>query len=294
MNKDLVLSKCNYFVDVQLWPIKDSLDPEAWLSNFLPDELEHAVNLLNSFQYFSETLVNQMFIAGFQMFSNQIRKQKDSYLEAKTAWHNFIDNALITPLRGEIPSIADSGFIFARKARQQLGLKERQLLNKEECLELLQKSTGPFSIIFVDDFLGSGRQLIHTWEKEIKLGPDWVSFKSLSSSLRNTKFYYFPIIATTYGMGRVLKQYPEIAILPVHELSSKYSALAPDSIIWPEHLKASAHDFLLNASTRAGIMNWKGFHDLSLCLGFYHSVPDATLPIFFSDKNGWKPLIKRT
>ena len=27
MNKDLVLSKCDYFVDVHLWPIKSILDP---------------------------------------------------------------------------------------------------------------------------------------------------------------------------------------------------------------------------------------------------------------------------
>jgi hypothetical protein len=46
VTKDFVLAKCNYFVDVQLWPIHSEMDPERWLSNFKPEEMDHAVQLL--------------------------------------------------------------------------------------------------------------------------------------------------------------------------------------------------------------------------------------------------------
>jgi hypothetical protein len=43
---EFALAKCNYFVDVQLWPIHSLIDPDMWLSNFKPEEMDHAVQLL--------------------------------------------------------------------------------------------------------------------------------------------------------------------------------------------------------------------------------------------------------
>jgi hypothetical protein len=44
----------------------------------------------------------------------------------------------------------------------------------------------------------------------------------------------------------------------------------------------------------AVVNDWQGFHCLGLSLAFYDSVPDATLPIFYWEENGWNPLIKKT
>ncbi len=46
----------------------------------------------------------------------------------------------------------------------------------------------------------------------------------------------------------------------------------------------------------AGNVRWVryGYHERGLLLAFEHSVPDATLPIFWSSgKNGWTPLVER-
>lgn len=48
VKKEFVLAKCKYFVDVHLWQIRNSIDPERWLSNFESSETDHAVHLLNS------------------------------------------------------------------------------------------------------------------------------------------------------------------------------------------------------------------------------------------------------
>ncbi|MGI4789714.1 MAG: phosphoribosyltransferase-like protein [Janthinobacterium lividum] len=71
--------------------------------------------------------------------------------------------------------------------------------------------------------------------------------------------------------------------------------------MWPDHLRTSALDFLEKVSHRVGIYDthggvndWQGFNKLGLSLGFEHSVPDATLPIFYWEQNGWKPLLRRT
>ena len=43
-----------------------------------------------------------------------------------------------------------------------------------------------------------------------------------------------------------------------------------------------------------GEQDWEGFHKLGLGLAFEHSTPDASLPIFYSQVNGWAPLVRRT
>jgi hypothetical protein len=50
-------------VDVQLWPYRNDMDPRRWLANFEEEEMGHAVALLNSFLYFSEQLVDELFVA---------------------------------------------------------------------------------------------------------------------------------------------------------------------------------------------------------------------------------------
>lgn len=293
LTKEFILSKCDYFVDVQLWPLKSNISTELWLSNFQDDEMEHAVHLLNSFLYFSDQLVNTMFAAGFQMLSNIIRKKGDSLLTARTNWSSFFDNLVITTVTGEIPNISDSGYSFARKARQLLGVDESRLMSQEDCIKLLIDK-GHRPVIFVDDFIGSGNQFIETWNRKISVSnSSMVSYKDLSS-MHGSRFYYCPVICTEYGYNRILRACPEVVLFPVHVLSQRYCALANDSIVWPDHLRKTAKKFLETASKRAGISDWQGFHRLGLAIAFEHGVPDATLPIFYWEDNGWKPLVKGT
>lgn len=298
MNKELVLSKCSFFVDVQLWPLKKNLNPELWLTNFLDEEAEYAVHLLNNFLYFSDQLINQLFVSAFQLLSNKLRKKRDSFLISRAGWRSFVDNLIITPVTGEIPNISDSGFAFARKARQKLGIREDQLMSQEECLRTLVDS-GPRPVIFVDDFVGSGNQFIETWERRIKLSESLlIDYKDISST-HGTQFFYCPLLCTQRGFERIQRECPSVILSPGHILTLKYSALNRD--FWPERLRDMSEDFLRKASQRAGIPDnngnvddWRGFHKLGLSVALGDSVPDATLPLFYWQKNGWQPLLKRT
>ena len=85
---------------------------------------------------------------------------------------------------------------------------------------------------------------------------------------------------------------------PAHVLDDEYSLISERSRLWPATLEAGAHEFLFEASRRAGIVdelgsNWAGFENLALPLAFFHCVPDATLPLYFWERNGWSPLIRR-
>jgi hypothetical protein len=274
------------------------MNPRLWLENFNQSEKEHAVHLLNGFLYYSVELMDQMFRSAFQSLSSYLYSDGDSFLSFQTKWRLFVESVIVTYVSGEIPNPADSGLTFARKARQVLEINEGRIMNPEEAIRRLMDKPG--AVLFVDDFVGSGSQFLATWTRQVEVSEhSRVSFERLAT-LRGAEFYYCPLICTEYGYRNLTRACPAVRVTPAHLLSHRYSVLDSDSMMWPSHLRATAADFVKSASQRAGIPDsygatddWRGFHGLGLALALGDSVPDATLPIFHWEKNGWKPLIRR-
>lgn len=297
ITKDFALAKCNYFVDVQLWPILSQLDPKGWLSNFTSREMDHAVHLLYSFVFYSEKLIDELFVAAFQGLSRERSMQGRVSQNVKTEWRNFINRAIITYVTGEVPNVTDSGYTFARKSRQLLGIPEEHIMSPDEAVKILYNNKRPPPVVFVDDFVGSGDQFVTTWERTVKLSKSVrTSFKKIAGAVRGSRFFYCPLLCTEFGYERLMLQCSPTRIAPAHVVSSRFSAFHPKSIIWPTDLRPTAKRFVENASKRAGItgISWKGYNDFGLAMAFHHSVPDATLPIIYWEQNGWKPLIRRS
>jgi hypothetical protein len=241
-----------------------------------------------------------MLKAVFQALAVYVIKPDEILLNALTSWAAFVDSVIITHVTGETPNPTDSGYTFARKARQVLQIQEERILGPDRVLEKLLSGVQR-TIVFVDDFVGSGNQFIDTWNREINVGgKTWASFRRIAPLVRGAKFFYCPLICTDVGYKRIRQNCPEIILHPAHVLSRRYNALDPDSLIWPNELKSTACEFIRKASLRAGIPDnnggvndWRGFKKLGLTLAIGDSVPDATLPIFYWEQNGWKPLIRR-
>lgn len=301
IDRNYVLSKCNFFVEVQLWPLASRLRPERWLENFLPGEQDYAVHLLNGFMFFSDHLTNEMFDATFRSISRFVRGRSNTLVSAQTAWRSFLERVLVTYVRGESPNPTDSGLLFARKSRQVIGIEESRIMEPEGVLsELLRQ--GPRPVVFVDDFVGTGDQFLATWRRKVSLpGGSSMSFESYSS-VQKGEFYYCPLLCTQTGGDRLSRECSEVQMIAAHVVSQRYSVFAADSIIWPDSLRPTATDFVRTASKRAGIPDtggvavddWMGYKGLGLALAFAHSVPDATIPLFYWEDNGWNPLIRRT
>jgi hypothetical protein len=299
VNTEFLLAKCDYFLDIQLWPLLSAVNPRFWLENFLASERAHAIHLLNSFMYFSEPLVDEMFKAAVQRLSMRVVTGIGSLAAAQTAWQTFISSAIVTYVTGEMPNPSDSGFTFARKARQVLGISEAHIVHPSQALEvLLTGSLRP--IVFVDDFVGSGNQFVHTWKRLVLISGSQTSFERIAALHAGAPLYYCPLLCTETGLAAINKACPGIAVSPAHILSSRYSAFSAESIFWPKDLQATATEFIRQASDRAGIPDnngrvndWRGFRKLGLAIAFAHSVPDATLPLFYWEQRGWRPLVRR-
>lgn len=301
VNTELLESKCKYFADIGLWPIQNRFDPKGWLSNFSEDELEYANQLLDNFVYYSKTLVERLFTSAFQNLSQSVINFEDDNDEIQASWNTFLSRALVVIVTGEDPNNSDSGYIFARMTRDIIGLQQEQLVTHEEALDALYSlSQNPPPIIFVDDFVGSGNQFKGLWKRQYlvnSIGRN-SSYRDAANSI-DFQSFYCPIVSTKQGFDLISALSDNLKICPAHILSSRYSAISPDSSIWRDKNIAQCIGFLKKVSDRAGIPenngnvdDWRGFHKLALTIGFEHGTPDATLPIFYWDKNDWIPLVK--
>lgn len=288
-----VLSKAEYFAEVHVWPERQHLDPHNWLLNFTTDERPFAVNMLNVFMYFNELLVDALLRSSLQGLSAELTTTATSLAEAKAAWREFLAHAAVTYVEGETPNPTDSGrTIFARKARQVLGFAEHQIMEPAQAVRhFADRFSG--TLILLDDFVGGGSQMNACWHRHQQL-PNGRKVSYAQLSAQGVRIVYAPLVATSHGLDVLDAACPGLMLRPVHRLDQTYSLLHEDSVLWPQSLKADASHVLEAASARAGILhNWKGFHDLGLGVAFWHSVPDATLPLFYWDTNGWFPLIRR-
>ena len=284
-----VLAKCDFFVDTQIWPLKQNLNPEGWLRNFTEAEKPFAAMLLNAFLYLSDGVVNSIFESTIQYLISTMNRRAHQ----ETPIYTFIE--------GETSSLTDSGRVFARKLRDLLSISQDNILEPTQALALHCGTGRP--VVFVDDFVGTGVQCLDTWEA-VRLMPDGQqrSFKSVaqSSMTREAAFIYSPVVCTTLGKLNIEAHSPELLLHPGHFVADEYSALSEDSIVWPEEQKVTGPTMLRKMSLRAGIpddlnnrRDWRGFAELGLCLGFSYGPPDATLPIFSWEENGWIPLIRK-
>lgn len=291
----VLLEKIDFFTEVQLWPLTQNLDAAGWLTNFRTDELDHAHALLNAFVFISEPIADALLRAAFQSLSADFVSQTPTYQHAVDTWREACRSLLITYVQGEEPHVTDSGLTFVRKARRILGLGEDQIGAPDAILaRALLNPRRP--VLFLDDFVGSGNQMRDTWRRKVSLnGEEW-SFGRLASE-KKSLCLYAPLVCTSHGRGRLERSCPELVLRPAHCLDERYGALHQQSILWPVPLRAGARAFVDNTSTRAGIVRelgtGGGFHGLGLALGFWDSVPDATLPLFWWERNGWIPLVRR-
>ena len=285
------MEKIEYFSDIQLWP--RTVQPTRWLDNFSDCERPYAVHLLNAFAHFNQDIVNQLFVSAFQLLSCEVLPAGSHLDVAIQTWTDFRNRVLITPVYGENPSPADSGYRYASKARDLLDIPQSQLATHEDALSSVV-SDPTLPIIFVDDFVGSGQQIIRHWGRQVTVSGTELSFLSLAARGGMAPAYYCCALATEYGVGRISSAGLPLTVRAGNIIPENASAVAFDSLVWPTSEHANGVEFLDSANARAGITtNATGFHDLGLTIGIEGRVPDATLPIFLWDQDDWIPLFRK-
>lgn len=292
----IILDNCSALSRTGFWPkMPLEIDPKGWLANFTNEEMDVALALLESFIYLNEESTTKLLVSAFRSIGNS--RLGSAYMGAHvtpSAWNQLQVDMVVTYPTGEEPNASDSGHLFVRRARQVLGVGEAQIFEPAKAVELLATHPG-VPLVMIDDFAGSGDQFLKTWDRVYPTSRGDLSLASLSGSQRLDAYYVVPVI-TWMASQRVSNRAPAVQICSGHVLSSRYSVTDPRSVVMPAALRSQVAQVVRAASARAGVDPRVafGYRDLALALAFSHSVPDATLPLFWQESDSWKALVPRT
>ena len=289
-----------------IWPSNDPgrVRPNSWLDNFSGSDDEEllAAALLDLFVYFPDEQVTQLLrralIRLFQVFGGIHRSIDDRQNQILTD----LSRTVFVPVEGEDPNPTDSGNYICRCVRQTLALSDSSIANPATALT--QYIADDKIIVFVDDMVGTGNQLQRTWTR--RYTPTDPGSFSDAYQHSNRACYYICLVSTSEGRSRVASL-SGVDLISAHDLENRDSF--PDALARiPDHPAGSSLqsevDALLNRYASRLILSTymtpadfptRGFGSLGLTLGFQHSIPDATLPIYWANGGGsWIPMSRRT
>lgn len=298
-DKDFInatLRKCAALQEAGLWCPSPSLRPRAWLHNFEENDRVLAAVILDNFAFYSDRQSDLLFKAAFEDALADFARESDERRE------RFLSDAIFTPVEGETPNPTDSGYSFCRRARQVLGVPEARIVRPAKALELAREGA---PVVFVDDIIGSGEQLIKTWSRSYAPSPP--SSFAAAHGAGGLDAAYISLVATSYGLKRIAQAKVPVSVFAAHVLSERHSVtqveykqLAPSipdlrgallQMLRAYSGELVVPDYMQDPGSRS-----LGFHDLGLLVGFEHSIPDATIPLIWAESSGanWVPLRKRS
>ncbi|GIG55339.1 phosphoribosyltransferase-like protein [Demequina activiva] len=296
MHVDTILRTRNGFSNFGIWPrIPSDTNPQKWLANFTEEEYDHAIALLNAFVYFDDEHTNQLLRSAYHDISSRTDKDASPVFPTRASWAEYREGLIVTFPTGETPNPTDSGHLFARRARQRLGITESQLMMPEDAVASLAFGRRR-PLMLIDDFAGSGDQFIKTWERNYPLldGREY-SMAGLANEGRLSSVVYCNAVSTSTAATRIAEVAPQVHLACAHLLAAEASVTHPECYLLPSDVRATIVDTIASASERAGIQENAryGYKELGLAIAFEHSVPDATIPLFWAETPGWTCLVKR-
>jgi len=290
-----VLAKCDVLKSAGLWPAEPIITPRAWLQNFDDDDLGIAAFLLDKFTFYNQRFSDALLVSSYNSIGDGLSKGPQA--PGANDLIRSLSSAVLTPISGEVPNPTDSGFLMCRKARQILEIPEDKIVDHKYAID---HASNNGTVIFIDDFVGSGDQFLKTWERQYgRSNPR--SFSSIQNDIDFTAIY-ITLVSTDFGLNNIHRNAPKVAVCVTHVLDQKsvLSGVINDS----GFTESDVETFLLKYSARLQpkehyIVNNSnylayGYSGLGLLFGFEHSIPDATLPIFWAPGiNDWGTLVER-
>ena len=292
-------------VMLQSWPKQKYFDPNTWIKNFKKSEIPYALRLIDNMTYYSDEMCITLFKSAFHRLCKNVLEKTSCihYNQATAYWQIFKNSSYVVPIRGEIPNPTDSGYRYARYARNHCNVPEDNIITLEQVVQLVKLGRAQ-KLIFVDDFLGSGEQFLKTWNKKVDVAGSMRSLANEYLSNNSIEIYICTIISTQYAIKNIQSVISKAHISSAHIFTDYHSVLSNHSYIWREDMKTEGPQFIEDVSLRLGIPDldgqidtdntvcWRGFKKLGLSVAFQDSMPDASIPLLKFSSQEWQPLIR--
>ena len=271
------------------WDVRFSRDDiEEWLKNFSgaatgssAAERTMALWLLSSFVYFTIDDVREF--SRF-LFSEYIHTKLGEYqsegkfqeLSVPEKITHILDATLFLSLGNDSESGSNVLYYF----RQINGL-EKSVFQKD-----MDKKYE--NIVFVDDVTISGTQAL-TYISKMK------------ESIENEKIYFLTFLASDIAIDELT--YIAVQTLCGNLITEREKCFSRNSYVFASESRKRYLNLTARMCQYYGEIITKGhpeadgyplgFDQAQSLFCFFYNTPDNTLPIFWCDRNGWKPLFKR-
>ena len=217
------LKQFKYYRDVRLWPLADDLNYEQWLNNFADGEEKNiALHILDFFIFFPDSLINQMLATVIGKCGYFFQRRRGSWDDDK-----FRTDCLYSFIPGEELKPTDSGYLFQRKLRDNLGIPEDRIISYMDLHKTLATTTEQ-NVILVDDFVGSGHQTYVAWGLRAPYG------KTLSqwAAAKNHCVTYAPLVVNYIGKDAINNVCPDLELTYIHALTKDFNIFQPTCPCW--------------------------------------------------------------
>jgi hypothetical protein len=280
-----VINDCRQLINLGIWEIQMSRF-EGWIRQFCGEEEE----------YFSACLLYQLIFRSTPQFDAGLNSLFRSNLNGTLKPYSM-DMEFIYAIRGRmdpkirlIPVICESdpptksGPLVLRRIKRTLDVRDQWM-----CWPWQSNDAEISTIIFVDDFLGSGKQFLNFFKK-------W-EFDKISS---NVQFIYVPVMAHRQGIDFIKTELPQVIVTAAEILESSHSFFSEDAWLELSQGSISAEDaknWYSDFATRKQLCPHStgclGTGDIAITVGFSHGTPNNTLPIFWYSNQNWQPILER-
>jgi len=113
--------------------------------------------------------------------------------------------------------------------------------------------------------------------------------------------YYCCGFATEFGTQALQASGVAVKITPAYRLTTRDGLLSSDTRLLKPAVRDEVQEMIARVSRDIGLPDtggtqpedWRGFAGLGLAIADENSTPDATLPLFYTERNDWKWLVKR-
>lgn len=285
-----VLTESRKLVQLGIWEIQSS-QLDGWLKQFDGKTEE----------FFSACILYKLILRSDRQLISGLQALFRGNLEWKVSLPaGSFDGELVSLLSGAsdpgirlVPVIREtdpptkSGPLILRMLKRALKLEQRWMCWPWQCAELARKKPNIQTIIFVDDFSGTGVQFTKFYEL-------W-KFDELRNDI---KFIYAPIMAHKTALNK-LSGLTRLEVVTAEILDEDHSLFSPQSwndltggLISSEAAIAWYKDFVKAKDLQLKTDDL-GVGELALTLGFGHATPNNSLPSLWTTKSSWFPLLER-
>ncbi len=286
-----VLNTTKQLIELGFWDVERSrLD--SWWKQFCGVEEEFfAACLLDRVIFRSRPQFEAALRSLFRSNLNRsiFKDKHDGYLVDTLSSRSNEPKIRLVPVICESDPPTKSGPLVIRRLQRILRLNPKWMCWPWQASDAVEKE-GVDTVIFVDDFLGSGGQF-KTFFDQWQFGEPGMS---------KVRFFYAPVVAHEKGIDHLSTELPRLRIAYIESLGSRQQFFSDETWDDMSHGSVTALDaknWYLEFARKRKIAGRKidplGYEKLELTYGFSHSTPNNSLPILWSTSANWNPLLER-